>query len=196
MDATRPTSTICNSPSLSASASLCCYGTSSRDQDCTNITSLPSTHIDEAHFNFFFSACHISGCCLQESAQNLGSAPWSGAAQMHGWEHRRALFAFNCSCWQGGQANTSGLPLFPPHASSSLPFSGSVYSCRNASVLHTLETAWQTQLRLRGTVQAVLGSPVSMRVLVLLGNLHHLFAKEQGGKCVAMSHRACPQAQR
>lgn len=53
MDATQPTSTICNSPSLSASASLCCYGTSSRDQDCTNITSLPSTNTDEARFNFF-----------------------------------------------------------------------------------------------------------------------------------------------
>lgn len=78
MDATRPTSTICNSPSLSASASLCCYGTSSRDQDCTNITSLPSTNTDEARFNFFLCMSHFRMLLARISSESgLCSLEWS-----------------------------------------------------------------------------------------------------------------------
>lgn len=78
MDTIQPISNICNSPSVSAS------GTFSRDQACgagavqiQHHRCPPQPQMRLA--STFFSARHISGCRLQELAQNLGSAPWSGA---------------------------------------------------------------------------------------------------------------------
>lgn len=55
---------------------------------------------------------------FQHAACKNGLRTWApllgvGQAQMQGCEYQRA-FAFNCSCWQGGHANTFGLSSFPP----------------------------------------------------------------------------------
>lgn len=142
-----------------------------------------------------FSACHISACCLQEVAQNLGSAPWSGA----GTNARMGIpesICFQLLLLAKGTCKYFWPPFFPS----------------SRFLLPSL--FWQRLLLQKCQCPAYAGGSLANSAQISRDTPSHSgkpglcesfgpfwkstasICKRAGGKRVATSYRACLQAQR